>query len=276
MPAHILLVEDNPTNLDLMAYLLEAFGHRVIRAHDGRAGLDLAASTNFDIILADILMPRMDGYEFVRLVKEQNSNGPPVIAVTALAMVGDRERVLQSGFDGYIAKPINPESFVHEVDVFLADGLRSIAPLRPQSPQPTPVATRPVGKPSAAITQTVLVVDDIATNIEVVRAAIESAGYNIVGVQSMRQALEAVNGRIPDLVIADVLMSNGSGFDLIRAFKSDRALAAVPFIFLTSSNWHDVDRSRGIALGAKRFLRRPIEPQLLLSEVKQLLECADG
>jgi two-component system cell cycle response regulator len=92
----------------------------------------------------------------------------------------------------------------------------------------------------------------------------------------MRQALEAVNGRIPDLVIADVLMSNGSGFDLIRAFKSDRALAAVPFIFLTSSNWHDVDRSRGIALGAKRFLRRPIEPQLLLSEVKQLLECADG
>jgi two-component system cell cycle response regulator len=71
-------------------------------------------------------------------------------------------------------------------------------------------------------------------------------------------------------------MTDGSGFDLIRAFKSDQSLAAVPFIFLTSSNWHDVDRSRGIALGAEKFLRRPIEPQVLLSEVKQVLERGNG
>ncbi len=87
MPASILVVEDNPTNLDLMSYLLGAFGHQVTRALDARTGLDLAELSHFDIILADILMPRMDGYEFVRLIKLRDANGPPVIAVTALAMV---------------------------------------------------------------------------------------------------------------------------------------------------------------------------------------------
>jgi two-component system cell cycle response regulator len=272
VPAHILVVEDNATNLDLMAYLLEAFGHDVTRASDAQAGLDAAATSTFDIILADILMPRMDGYEFVRLCKQRNPAGPPVIAVTALAMVGDRERVLQSGFNGYIAKPIDPETFVHEVDRFLAGELRSARPKSTTAPS-KPTANENVNSPTGHI---ILVVDDVPTNIEVVKAAVEPSGFAVVEARSMRQALELATGQTLDLVISDVHMPDGSGFDLIRAFKSDESLAKVPFIFLSSTYWNDVDKARGIALGAEKFLLRPLDPQLLLKEVNETLGRPNG
>src|SRR5689334_2260285 len=96
-----------------MIYLLEAFGHTTCAARDGQEGLEVAASERPDLIICDVHMPRMDGYGVVRHLKED-----PVlrkvrcIAVTALAMVGDRDRVLQAGFDGYLTKPIDPETFV--------------------------------------------------------------------------------------------------------------------------------------------------------------------
>src|SRR5438445_117978 len=107
MAARILVVEDNPANLELMTYLLKAFGHSPTVAHDGVDGLEAAQREQPDLILLDVQMPRMDGYEVARRLKRDPVlRAVPVVAVTALAMVGDRDRVLASGFDGYIAKPI--------------------------------------------------------------------------------------------------------------------------------------------------------------------------
>jgi len=128
MAASILVVEDNPQNLKLMVYLLESFGHTVESALDGLSGLDAAMRGNHDLVLSDILMPGIDGYELARRFKaEERLKSIPLIAVTALAMVGDRDRVLSAGFDGYLSKPIDPSKFVVEVDAFLPDDLRSRA-----------------------------------------------------------------------------------------------------------------------------------------------------
>src|ERR1051325_3004093 len=126
MPARMLIIEDNPANLDLMSYLLEAFGHVTLAAHDGEQGLRMAHAEKPDLIICDIQLPGMDGYSFARRVEDSAAlRAVPLIAVTALAMVGDRDKVLASGFDGYVSKPIDPETFVAQVEAFLRPDQRS-------------------------------------------------------------------------------------------------------------------------------------------------------
>ena len=126
MAARVLLVEDNPANLALMKYLLEASGYTILTATNGREGVVVAQRESPDVILMDLQMPNMNGYDAARQVKEVPAlRGVPIIAVTAAAMVGDRDKILARGFDGYIAKPITPERFVSEVEGFIAAALRA-------------------------------------------------------------------------------------------------------------------------------------------------------
>jgi CheY-like chemotaxis protein len=118
--ARILVVDDNPTNLDLMTYLLRAFGHEPTGVADGTAALEAARSGAFALVLTDILMPGIDGYELARRIKNDPSLATmPLVAVTALAMPGDREHIEAMGFNGYIAKPIDPQLFVSVVEAYL-------------------------------------------------------------------------------------------------------------------------------------------------------------
>jgi CheY-like chemotaxis protein len=120
MGARILVIEDNTANLDLMVYLLGAFGHIAVSARDGEKGLRAAAQVKPDLILCDIHLPKMDGYELVRRLKnDPNCCSIPIVAVTALAMVGDRDHVLRAGFDGYLPKPIDPEALVQQINGFV-------------------------------------------------------------------------------------------------------------------------------------------------------------
>ncbi len=120
MPANILLIEDNAANLELMSYLLKAFGYVPAEAADGEAGLRLALDNAYDLVLTDVLMPHLDGYELLRRLRSDPlKRSTKVVAVTSLAMVGDRERILAAGFDGYIAKPLDPETFVRDIERFL-------------------------------------------------------------------------------------------------------------------------------------------------------------
>ena len=126
MPARILIIEDHPANMELMAYLFNAFGHVPLSAFDGEAGIEAAQREMPDLILCDINLPKMDGYDVVHSIKGNPAlRQIPVIAVTALAMVGDREKLLDGGFDGYVGKPIEPETFVTQIEKFLNPSLHS-------------------------------------------------------------------------------------------------------------------------------------------------------
>lgn len=120
MGMRILVIEDNSTNLELMTYLLHAFGHVTIAAIDGESGVAAALVEPPDLVLCDLALPGIDGFEVLRRLRAApNMNAVPVIAVTASAMVGDRDKVIATGFDGYISKPITPETFVEEVESYL-------------------------------------------------------------------------------------------------------------------------------------------------------------
>ncbi|MBX3027844.1 response regulator [bacterium] len=114
--ARILVIEDDPASLELMRYLLHAFGHEVRLAMDGMAGLSSAHRERPEIIVCDVQLPDVDGLEIARRLKADPAmRDIPLVAVTASAMVGDRRSVLAAGFDLYIAKPIVPPAFVEQI-----------------------------------------------------------------------------------------------------------------------------------------------------------------
>jgi CheY-like chemotaxis protein len=108
MKKTVLVVEDNPANLTLLRDVLSYHGYEVIEAGNGREGIDMAFKRMPDVILMDIQMPVMNGYAAIAILKKDpRTRAIKIIAVTSFAMAGDRQRILESGADGYISKPID-------------------------------------------------------------------------------------------------------------------------------------------------------------------------
>lgn len=119
MSRTVLLIEDNAQNRYLATFLLERSGYRVVAAMDGPEGIRKALELLPDLVLLDIQLPAMDGYAVARALRAMPALArTPIVAVTSYAMVGDREKALEVGCNGYIEKPINPDTFVAEISRF--------------------------------------------------------------------------------------------------------------------------------------------------------------
>ena len=117
MKPKILLIEDNEQNRYMMTFLLEKHGYEVLLAADGPTGIEMAASIRPSLILLDIQLPRMDGYAVARELRcNPELSRIPIVAVTSYAMMGDREKALAAGCDGHMEKPIDPETFVLDIE----------------------------------------------------------------------------------------------------------------------------------------------------------------
>jgi len=120
MKKKFLLIEDNEQNRYLVTFLLTQRGHEVVPAESGPVGIELAGRIRPDLILLDIQLPGMDGYAVARALKSDSAlRDVPIVAVTSYAMLGDREQALAAGCNGYLEKPINPRTFVAEIERFL-------------------------------------------------------------------------------------------------------------------------------------------------------------
>lgn len=269
MSARVLIIEDNPANLELMTYLFSAFGHTVLAAENGHQGLQTAGREQPELIICDVQLPDIDGFEVARRLRTDPAlRSIPLVAVTALAMVGDRDRMLAAGFDGYLAKPIDPETFVNKMEVFLP----------PEKHTGTPVSfggqTTPARQESPQ-GQTILAVDNLQVNLDLATSILAPSGYKVVTAHGMREGLALARKSSCDLILSDVCMSEGSGYDFLQAVRADPKLQPVPFVLITSTLMTDADRAKGLALGAARYLLRPIEPEVLLAEIKACL-CEKG
>ena len=129
MNRRILLIEDNEENRYLATFLLEGRGWQVEHAGDGAAAVAQAAGIDPALILLDIQLPGMDGYAVARALRSQSAlAGVPIVAVTSYAMLGDRERCMEAGCTGYMEKPIDPATFVRDIESHLADPARGATP----------------------------------------------------------------------------------------------------------------------------------------------------
>lgn len=248
MPTRILVIEDNPANMELMTYLLNAFGYELLTASDGETGLTMAIREQPDLIICDVHLPQLDGYGVIRVLKRQPAlQEIPAIAVTALAMAGDRDKLLDAGFDGYISKPIEPETFIAEIAKFLPAG---------QAPR-TPAPGSPL----------LLVVCNAESNRA--RLAPQLGSRETVWADSVRQAVELAQTHTFSLALVDL---EGAPEDCLRDIenaKSDAAFAALPLIIFVPSG---TPKGRtGAISGTARFLPRTVEPGVLADEIETCL-----
>lgn len=120
----ILVIEDNPDNLDLVTEILEDEGYEVVGAGTAKEGICMLEGDNIDMVLMDIGLPDMNGLEATKIIKSDPSTRDiPVIALTAYAMKGDREKVLSAGCDWYLTKPIDEQELIKTVNRFIEGGL---------------------------------------------------------------------------------------------------------------------------------------------------------
>jgi len=126
--SRVLLIEDNPINRQVATELLEQACIQVTVAENGEQGVALAGSGDYDLVLMDIQMPEMDGYTASRLIREHGTTALPIIAMTANAMAGDREKSLAAGMNDHLTKPIDPEEFYKTLTLWIPPGNRTVPP----------------------------------------------------------------------------------------------------------------------------------------------------
>lgn len=260
MGARVLIIEDNVSNLELMTYLLVAFGHSVSKAENGEAGLRAALAGEFDVLLCDIQLPDINGEEIARRLKASaRTQRTPLVAVTALAMLGDRERLMAQGFDGYIAKPIQAETFVPQVESFARTGISAPKPavrVQPQAPSPPPAEP-------AASHGTILVLDDSPDSRYFLRVVLEPEGFRVREATRVEEAISLCHTLRPNLVLADINLGRSErGEDFLQRIKAEDALKAIPVVLITSSSNpspHDIARLK--KAGALELLCRPFSPK---------------
>jgi two-component system cell cycle response regulator len=182
-------------------------------------------------------------------------------------MVGDRDRVLACGFDGYISKPIYPESFVDQVEVFVPLHKR---PARVTLSSDVISAQKPIPQPTRAA---VLLVDDSVVNVDLIRSTLEPSGYAVISANNVAAAMDLAQHKSIDLILSDLHMSPESGLAFLQYVKADSRLRSIPFILMTASMADPPDgtEEKAFELGVARFLSRPIAPEQLLLEVEACL-----
>ena len=218
--ARILIIEDNPANIELMSFLLSAYGHAPLSAADGPRGVAAARSERPDLIACDVNLPGMDGFAVLAELKGDPAlAGVPILAVTALAMTGDREKVLAAGFDGYISKPIEPESFVAELEAFL-----TTAPASAPAAAAVPVAAPPVtatvadAAPAAAPdagARTLLLVDDDRFMLGVLNDMLIGQPYRVLSACSGEEALDVLSHEPVEVILCDQAMPGMRGTEVL-------------------------------------------------------------
>ena len=260
--ARILVVEDSPDIRVLVRMLLEAGGHEVTTVSDGRAGVETTRLERPDLVLMDLSLPILSGWEATKEIKEHPDTATiPVVAVTAHAMHGDRERALAAGCDGFIPKPIDEETFEPLVRSYLR-------PAPQEFPPPAPGEPAPEIKPSVTEPGRILVVDDNDEVAQIIRNDLEAEGHEVVVARNLDEASSvAQEDRLFDLAIVDVMLGTDSGYDLAADLVS-RSGEYLPVLLVTAG---EIDREKGFAAGADDFIAKPLDPAELGARARSLI-----
>ncbi len=237
----ILVVDDDPTIIKLLETKLTEHGYEVASAGDGREALERYPDFKPDIIILDILMPKMDGYTFVvEFKKIGDLRITPIIVVTSLPDMQDIFAI--EGINDYIVKPFKMEDLLRKIERrMLAKGKK------------------------------ILVVDDEPVMVDTIKSRLRHNGYEVITASDGMQGLEIAKREKPDLIVLDVMMPKLDGYHVCRMLKFDEKYRSISIVMLSALAIRDENRLIAKEVGADACLAKPYNANTLLHTIKELL-----
>ncbi len=258
--ARVMVVEDNPTQAELMRILVTALGHEARVVGTAQQALELARAWRPAAALLDVELPDYDGFELLRRMRAEGID-TTIIVLTANASMEAAKDAIRSGAADYIVKPFRRDRLSDVLDRTL---LQRIAAAHA-------VAEQADGQPAADIGPRVLVVEDNPTQAELARALLRQSGNAVRVAGSAEAALRDIADWQPDLVLLDVALPGMSGIDLLRRIAADRVQTQV--IVVTANDTRD-GAVEAIRLGAYDYIAKPYDAQRLTVTVRNALRQA--
>lgn len=249
----ILIIEDNRLNLDMVKDLLEMAEYQTLEAEEAVTGMELAKEHQPDLILMDMHLPIMDGYEATRKLKaDPKTQAIPVVAFTALAMEDEQKKALAVGSIGIICKPFDAKTFAKTVESFLS-GEHPLPAVALEEPAATPVKAIMEGK---AYYSKILIVDDQPQNVQMLTDMLSNMDQQALQAFSGQEALDIIRGERPDLILLDIMMPEMDGFTVLRHLKAEKAFEGIPVIIISALA--DIDSViKGLDEGAYDYITKP-------------------
>ncbi|MBI5308979.1 MAG: response regulator [Planctomycetes bacterium] len=249
----ILIVEDSMTQARHLESILKPLGYDVSTVGDGKVALDFLRKQKALIVIADILMPMMDGYELCRHIKSDTIlKEVPVVLLTQLSDPKEIIRGLECGADDFIVKPYNEDLLLARIQDILAARVGSTVDNKQRC---------------------ILIVEDSPTQVECLKYLLEDKGYQVMVANNGREGLEVAQKIMPTLIISDILMPVMDGYELAYEIKRNERLRKIPIIFITSlMDRRDVANKAAIV--ADGYFTKPYDDSYLLNKVETLISMA--
>ena len=247
----ILIVEDDPINRILLSTCLHEEGHTIRTTENGRQALDLLQSEHFDLVLLDLLMPEMDGFDVLKWIKARpDLRNLLVIVVSAEEDMKSIVRCIEMGANDYLPKPCEPTLLKTRVKTILAmKRFYELAPCK--------------GK--------ILVIDDDPLDRKVLSVSLTEEGYTVSTAENGRLGLQMVRENPFDMVLLDLLMPEIDGFDVLKIIKADVRIRHLPVIVISGEE-DLAGITRCISIGAEDYMQKPFDPGLLRARVSACVE----
>jgi CheY-like chemotaxis protein len=253
----ILYVEDNDDNIYMLKPRLERKGYEVLIAKDGKEGIEIATNRSPDLILMDLELPVLNGWEASKhLKKDPNTKHIPIIALTARAMEEERSRAIDAGCDDFDTKPVDFKSLITKIHSFLPDESKTVDE----------------GKVVVEDQRKILIVDDNDDNRYTLSEYLKREGFtNLATAENGQIALDKLKDTDFDLVLLDLQMPVMDGIETLRGRKSDDNLNHIPVIMISAAE--EIENvTQCIEIGAEGYLPKPFNPKLLRARINASLK----
>jgi two-component system cell cycle response regulator len=263
----ILVVDDDACNVLILATRLRSLGYEVQEATNGEEALERLERNYFDLVLSDVMMPKIDGIELTRRIKQTPELfGPPVVLITAYDEAELRTRGLEAGADDFLAKPVHPAEL--EVRVRGQVRLRQLQnEIRGRIGVLGASNTAPLYQQKSKI----LMVEDDRVLSANLRFILEGKGYEVILAHDQRSGLQHLLDSDPDMVIVDMKLPDGSGVDFIREFCKRRRADFVPTVLVMSCICDARIKLEALEAGADDYLIKPVPTEELCARIQAQL-----
>lgn len=270
----ILIVEDEPVHLNVMKAKLEYEGYDILVATDGETGLNMIKSRKPDLVLLDIILPKMNGFEVLENLKKERAR-PPIIVVSNSGQPVEVDRALKLGAVDYLVKAeFNPGDVLEKVEKVLGHPQKTpeVPSAKPNMPTKinTEYSNNKIG--SASGQAKLLIIEDDKFLRDLISQKLRKEGFNVLEAMDGEEGLKIAREKAPDIVLLDLILPGMDGFEILKILKSDKNASQIPVIVLSNLGQKE-DMDRALSGGAEDFMiKAHFTPGEIVAKIKSVLK----